>query len=75
MRVVTVGTAHITPPLPNKRKPGLVPGFFVPGVLELYVRFGSAKDYLATILVADGITSSVRQNTAGYLRGWSEEPK
>jgi hypothetical protein len=23
-------------------------------------RFGSAKDYLATILVADGITSSVR---------------
>jgi len=29
MRVGTVGTAHITPPLPKNQKPGLVPGFFV----------------------------------------------
>jgi hypothetical protein len=27
MRVRTVGTAQITPPLPGNQKPGLVPGF------------------------------------------------
>ena len=39
MHVGIVGTAHIAPPLPTNRKPGLVPDFFVPDIRSFDVRF------------------------------------
>ena len=42
-----VGTAQIAPPLPKNRKPGPVPGFFVPAILASAVRYQWLRSSLA----------------------------